>query len=73
MRESHQMLIDHAQSTAKIFAGGGIVGGGTYVAVDSITHVTEIATCAAAVMTALYFAANFILACVKIYKEAKRD
>lgn len=68
---NHQMLVDHAQSAVKVVAGGVVVGGSTHIAFD-IAQATQYASFAAAVATALYFFAQFLLVLFKIVREARR-
>lgn len=70
MVQNSNIIADHIQGTAKVFVGGGAVGGGTYVAVDSIANATQIAGFAAAVATTLYFLAQFGYVIWKWYREA---
>jgi hypothetical protein len=54
--EHHSMGVHHAVTAAKVGAGGAVTAATTYAAVEWTTHAQELATFAATVMTAVYFA-----------------
>jgi hypothetical protein len=67
-----QHLQEHLVNTGKVMAGGAGVGSTTYAAIANmdIAHATALASLAAAVMTALYFAVSAGYAVWKWRKEA---
>lgn len=82
MSKENHMIVDHVQNIGKVGLGGGVTSVTSYVATEqaiqavdtgmTLAQAQAIATLVAAVCTALYFFAAFVLTAIKIHK-ATRD